>query len=37
MLHAVTVPGGTAERTIFPDCEKLGKIVRARAAKFADE
>jgi hypothetical protein len=37
MLHAVTVPGGTSERTIYPDCEKLGKTVRARAAKFSDE
>ncbi len=37
MLRAVTLRGDTAERTIYPDCEKLGKIVRARAAKFADE
>jgi hypothetical protein len=37
MLRAVTVRGDTTERTIYPDCEKLGKIVRARAAKFADE
>ena len=36
MLRAVTLRRDTAERTIFPDCEKLGKIVRARAAKFAD-
>lgn len=37
MLRAVTVRSGTSERTIFPDCEKLGEIVRARAAKFANE
>jgi hypothetical protein len=37
MLRAVTVRSDTTERTIYPDCEKLGKIVRARAAKFADE
>ncbi len=37
MLRAVTLRGDSAERTIYPDCEKLGKIVRARAAKFADE
>jgi hypothetical protein len=37
MLRAVTLRGDTTERTIYPDCEKLGKIVRARAAKFADE
>ena len=37
MLRAVTLRGGTTERTIYPDCEKLGKIVRARAAKFSDE
>jgi hypothetical protein len=37
MLRAVTLRGEAAERTIYPDCEKLGKIVRARAAKFADE
>jgi len=37
MLRAVTLRGGTAERTIYPDCEKLGETVRARAAKFADE
>jgi hypothetical protein len=37
MLRAVTVRGDTTERTIFPDCEKLGKIVLARAAKFVDE
>ncbi len=36
MLRAVTVRSDTTERTIYPDCEKLGKIVRARAAKFAD-
>jgi hypothetical protein len=37
MLRAVTLRGDTAERTIYPDCEKLGEIARARAAKFADE
>jgi hypothetical protein len=37
MLRAVTLRGGTAERTIYPDCEKLGEIVRKRAAKFVDE
>jgi hypothetical protein len=37
MLRAVTVRSDTTERTIYPDCEKLGKIVRARAAKFADD
>jgi hypothetical protein len=37
MLRAVTLRGGTAERTIYPDCEKLGKIVRARATKFVEE
>ena len=37
MLRAVTHRGGGADRTIYPDCAKLGKIVRARAAKFADE
>jgi hypothetical protein len=36
MLRAVTLQGGTAERTIYPDCEKLGKTVRARTAKFSD-
>jgi hypothetical protein len=37
MLRAVTLRGEAAERTIYPDCEKLGEIVRARAAKFVDE
>jgi hypothetical protein len=37
MLRAVTLRDDAAKRTIYPDCEKLGKIVRARAAKFADE
>ena len=37
MLRAVTIQGGNTDRTIFPDCEKLGKVVRARAAKLADE
>ena len=37
MLRAVTHRGGEAERTIYPDCAALGKIVRTRAAKFADE
>ena len=37
MLRAVTLRGGTTERTIYPECEKLGKAVRARAAKFSDE
>jgi len=26
-----------ANRAIFPDCEKLGDIVRTRAAKFVEE
>ncbi len=37
MLRAVTLRGDMANRTIFPDCEKLGNIVRTRAAKFAEE
>jgi hypothetical protein len=37
MLRAVTLIGEMANRTIFPDCEKFGKIVLARAAKFSDE
>jgi hypothetical protein len=37
MLRAVTLRGGTTDRTIYPDCEKLGNIVRARADKFVDE
>jgi hypothetical protein len=37
MLRAVTLRGAVAERTIFPDCEKFGEVVRARAAKFTDE
>jgi len=37
MLRAVTLIGEMANRTIFPDCEKFGGVVRARAAKFADE
>jgi hypothetical protein len=37
MLRAVTLRGDQAKRTIFPDCEKLGNIVRTRAAKFAEE
>jgi len=37
MLRAVTVRGETTERAIYPDCEKLGDAVRARAAKFADD
>jgi hypothetical protein len=37
MLRAVTLRSDTTERTIYPDCEKLGEIVRARTAKFADE
>jgi len=37
MLRAVTLRGDTTDRTIYPDCEKLGEIVRARAAKFVDE
>ncbi|MBW2541372.1 MAG: DUF4124 domain-containing protein [Deltaproteobacteria bacterium] len=36
MLHAVTLRGELAERTIFSDCEKLGNIVRTRAAKFTE-
>ncbi len=34
MLRAVTLLGEQANRAIFPDCEKLGAIVRARSAKF---
>ncbi len=37
MLRAVTNRNATTVRTIYPDCEKLGKLVLARAAKFADE
>jgi hypothetical protein len=37
MLRAVTLRGEMANRTIYPDCEKLGKTMRARAAKFVDE
>jgi hypothetical protein len=37
MLRAVTLRAEATERTIFPDCEKLGEIVRARAGQFADE
>ncbi len=37
MLRAVTIGNETTQRTIYPDCEKLGKIARARAAKFVDE
>jgi hypothetical protein len=37
MLRAVTIRGETTARTIYPDCEKLGNIVRARADKFVDE
>ncbi len=37
MLRAVTIRNQTTVRTIYPDCEELGKIVRARAANFADE
>jgi len=37
MLRAVTLRGSLAKRTIFPDCEKLGNIVRTRAGKFAKE
>ena len=37
MLRAVTLRGDLAKRTIFPDCEKLGNIVRTRAAKFVEE
>jgi hypothetical protein len=37
MLRAVTFQGGIDEHTLFSDCEKIGKIVRARAAKFSDE
>jgi len=37
MLRAVTLRGEAAVRTIYPDCEKLGAIVRTRAARFADE
>ena len=36
MLRAVTLRGDMAKRTIFADCEKLGNIVRTRAAKFAE-
>ncbi len=37
MLRAVTIRNGATQRTIYPDCEKLGEIARARAAKFVDE
>ena len=37
MLRAVTLSAEATERTIFPDCGKLGEIVRARADQFADE
>jgi hypothetical protein len=37
MLRAVTYRGDVAERAIYPDCEKLGEVVRARAARFADD
>jgi hypothetical protein len=37
MLRAVTVRGSLAKRTIFPDCEKLGNIVRTRADKFTEQ
>jgi len=37
MVRAVTLRRDTTERTIFPDCAKLGAIVRARAAKFAED
>ncbi len=37
MLRAVTLRGDQADRSIYPDCEALGEIVRARAAKFSDE
>jgi len=37
MLRAVTLRGDLAKRTIFPDCEKLGNIVRTRAAKFTEQ
>jgi len=37
MLRAVTVRQDQTDRTIYPDCEKLGVSVRARAAKFAEE
>ncbi len=37
MLRAVTLRSDATDRTIYPDCEKLGKIVGARAAKFVGE
>ena len=37
MLRAVTYRGDVAERAIYPDCEKLGEVVRARAARFAGD
>jgi len=37
MVRAVTLAGALTDRTIFPDCEKLGNIVRTRAAKFSEE
>jgi hypothetical protein len=37
MLRAVTLRAEATERTIFPDCLKLGEIVRARADQFVDE
>ena len=37
MLRAVTLRGDVAKRSIFPDCEKLGNIVRTRADKFTEQ
>jgi hypothetical protein len=37
MLRAVTLRGEMVNRTIFPDCEQFGGVVRARAAKFSDQ
>ena len=37
MLRALTLRHDGEQRTIYPDCEKLGNIVRARSAKFVDE
>jgi hypothetical protein len=37
MLRAVTIRGETTDRAIYPDCEKLGNIMRARADKFVEE
>jgi hypothetical protein len=37
MLRALTSRKEVDDHTIYPDCEKLGKIARARADNLADE